>query len=39
MRDVANGISEVAGYIPDVMTVRCKYLDGICIVGVGWFRV
>jgi hypothetical protein len=39
MSDVTDGISEVTGYIPDVMTVRGKYLDGIGIVGVGWFRV
>jgi hypothetical protein len=39
MSDVTDGISEVTGDIPDMMTVRGKYLDGIGIVGVGWFRV
>jgi hypothetical protein len=39
MRDVTDGISEVTGDIPDMMTVGGKYLDGIGIVGVGRFRV
>lgn len=39
MRDVTNGISEVTGDIPDMMAVGGKYLDGIGIVWIRWFRV
>jgi hypothetical protein len=39
MRDVTDGISEVTGDIPDMMTVGGEYLDGVGIVGIGRFRV
>ena len=37
--DITDGISEVAGDIPDMMTVGGKYLDSIGIVDVGRVRV
>jgi hypothetical protein len=39
VRNVTDGISEVTGDIPDMMTVRGEYLDGIGIVGIGRFKV